>query len=120
MKDITELIAQFEDGSIRQKDLQRLFDTFLTSQAMRDRWPEEAAAIIPLALARKDAQQHHERRPQPASKGWKAAAVAALLLLAGTATVYAVEARPRIYSTDSHCDMDCAEKWLNNTLETAL
>lgn len=121
MRETEELIGKFYDGDISQRELERLFDSFLSSQEVREQWASEAEIIIPLALARKDAQRQTAKKHSHTPQTWRAAAaIATLLLFAGTATVYAVEARPSVYSTDSNCDMVCAEKWLNRTLETAL
>lgn len=114
MERIDKFLDAFYAGSIGQRDLETLFDSFLNDAEVRDKRPEDAEIIIPLALARKDAKQ-------VTSRIWRvAAAIVGILLLVGVVTTYVLDQQTRVYSTDENCDMICAEEWLNKTIETAL
>ncbi|MBR1851249.1 MAG: hypothetical protein IJ789_07765 [Bacteroidales bacterium] len=118
MNNVEEKLKSFYSGEINQADLAALLEAFATSAAVRERWPADADLLLPLALARRDLAN----RRRPARHLWRrvAAAAAVAALVAGLATVVANERQLKIYSTDSDCDLVCAESWLTSTLETAL
>jgi len=112
-----KLLKAFYAGNIKQSDLDRLFDAFLNDAAVREKYPEDAPVIIPLALAKKDGR---ERLPI-AKVRWKVAvAIIGISLLASIAVMYIMDQQTRVYSSDGDCDIACAEEWLDKTIETAL
>ncbi|MBP3763277.1 MAG: hypothetical protein J6I49_05275 [Bacteroidales bacterium] len=117
MNSIDQMLEAFYSGSIGQPELESLFDAFLGSREVRERWATDAAVIIPLAVARRDRRM----RTRAAHRGWRvAAAILVLVVSVGSAVAYAKEQQPRVYSTDAACDVVCAVQWLDNAVETAL
>lgn len=120
MKSIEKLLEKYNAGRITQSELEHLYNAFVADGAVRDKWPVEANAILPLALARADYAE--KRRWSPShNRVRKVAAVAVLVV--SVATAYAAYARAEqtsVYSVSGDCDIDCAVQWLNQTLETAL
>lgn len=120
MNTIEKMMELFYSGSIKQSELEILFDAFLNDNDVREKWPSDASIIIPLAIARKDCHSR-QNKVLVLHRNWKVAAVIfSFIVIAGSVTTYAMDQKPQIYSTDVNCDMVCAEQWLNNTIETAL
>lgn len=115
------MLELFYAGTIKQSELEILFDAFLNDNDVREKWPSDASVIIPLAIARKDCHPQPQNRVLVLHRNWKvAAAIFGFIVIAGSVATHAMEQKPQIYSTDANCDMICAEQWLNNTIETAL
>lgn len=118
---VDELLASFYDGTIGQCDLEELFDTFLFETAVRDLRPNDATILIPLALARRDHQSEQTRKMKSHSRSrWVAAAI--ILFAAVTSSIALLEFKQptRIYISTNDCDYECAEQWLDRTIQTAL
>lgn len=118
---IDELLASFYDGTIDQHNLEKLFNTFLVEPAVRDLRPNDAAILIPLALARKDHQSEQTRKMKYHFRSkWVAAAI---ILVAASASLMAIlefKQPTQIYINTTDCDYECAEQWLARTIQTAL
>lgn len=118
---VDELLASFYEGTINQHDLEKLFDTFLGESAVRNLRPNDAAILIPLALARKDHQSEHARRMKFHFRyKWVAAAIIFVAASASLMAILEFKQPTQIYISTTDCDYECAEQWLARTIQTAL
>lgn len=118
---VDEQLASFYEGTIIQCDLEELFDTFLFDSAVRNLRPKDAAILVPLALARRDHQAEHTRKMKFHSRSkWVAAAVIFFAIIASSIAVLEYKQPMQIYISTTDCDYECAEQWLERTIQTAL
>lgn len=114
-------LASFYDGTINQHDLEKLFDAFLFDCDVRILRPNDAAILIPLALARKDHQSEQAGMMRSHSRPkWVAAAIVFFAIIVGSIAVLEFRQPTQIYISTTDCDNECAEQWLARTIQTAL
>ncbi len=117
---IDKLLVTFYDGTIDQSNLNRLFDCFVHDSEVRRQRPDDAAVLIPLALARKDSKSRTRRSFSSLHTLRVAVVVSIVVLLLGIIATLELGQPTRVYTTDANCNYVCAEQWLNRTIRTAL
>ena len=116
MEKIDKLIRDYYDGTLSQGEMDVLCRMFLDNEDIRQSYPEENRALVPLALAR----MAHRRQKKSVHQTWSvAASIAIMLLLGGSLYAYAANA-PHTYSNDPTFTTNDVEPWYNKTLETAV
>ncbi|MCQ2287263.1 MAG: hypothetical protein MJZ76_10410 [Bacteroidales bacterium] len=120
-KKLDKLLASFYDGTISQTDLEELFNAFVCDSAVRNLRPDDAAVLLPLAMARKDHQTVHSRKASFLSRSRRvAAAIIIIISLSSIIAVLVFKQPTQIYTSGSDCNYSCAEQWLDRTIQTAL
>lgn len=127
MEDIERLIQQFADGTISPLQRQVLYRRMLGDAELRQRYPDAASVIVPLALAanasegRSELHQRLQRRRRTLTPLPIAASIALLLALGTSIAVYAAaDSQPQQYCSNSSMSETDIDQWFNQTMATTV